>query len=40
MELDIAIMKATRSDEVVPKEKHMRTLKIACSGSAPRPQVR
>ena len=38
-DLDVAIIKATLQDEVVPKEKHVRTLKIACSGSAPRQQV-
>lgn len=38
-ELDIAILKATLQDEVVPKEKHVRTLKVACSASAPRAQV-
>ena len=37
--LDVATVKATLNDEVVPKEKHVRTLKIACSGSAPRQQV-
>ncbi len=26
-------------DDVVPKEKHVRTLKIGCSGSQPRQQV-
>jgi hypothetical protein len=39
-DLDVAVVKATLQDEVVPKEKHVRTLKIACSGSAPRQQVR
>jgi hypothetical protein len=37
--LDVAVLKATLQDEVVPKEKHVRTLKIACAGSAPRQQV-
>lgn len=37
---DVAIIKATLQDEVVPKEKHVRTLKIACGASAPRQQVR
>ncbi|PNH02790.1 hypothetical protein TSOC_011175 [Tetrabaena socialis] len=37
--LDVAIIKATLQDEVVPKEKHVRTLKIACNGSAPRQSV-
>ncbi|MEW5308793.1 MAG: hypothetical protein WDW38_000724 [Sanguina aurantia] len=37
--LDVAVVKATLQDEVVPKEKHVRTLKIACTGSAPRQQV-
>lgn len=37
--LDIAVVKATLQDEVVPKEKHVRNLKIACSASAPRQQV-
>ncbi|KAG2439730.1 hypothetical protein HYH02_010608 [Chlamydomonas schloesseri] len=37
--LDVAIIKATLQDEVVPKEKHVRTLKIACSGSSPRQTV-
>ena len=36
---DVAVLKATLQDEVVPKEKHVRTLKIGCSGSAPRQQV-
>jgi len=35
----VAILKATLNDEVVPKEKHVKTLKIASSGSAPRMQV-
>lgn len=38
-DLDVAIIKSTLNDEVVPKEKHVRTLKIACSGNAPRMQV-
>lgn len=38
-EIDIAIVKATLQDEVVPKEKHVRTLKINCPASAPRQQV-
>uniref|UniRef100_A0A7S0S7P1 ENTH domain-containing protein n=1 Tax=Chlamydomonas leiostraca TaxID=1034604 RepID=A0A7S0S7P1_9CHLO len=37
--LDVAVVKATLQDEVVPKEKHVKTLKAACSGSAPRQQV-
>lgn len=37
--LDVAVVKATLQDEVVPKEKHVRTLLVACSGSAPRQQV-
>ncbi len=37
--LDVAILKATIQDEVVPKEKHVRTLKIGCSAAAPRQQV-
>jgi hypothetical protein len=37
--LDVAVLKATLQDEVVPKEKHVRTLKIASAGSAPRQQV-
>ncbi|KXZ54199.1 hypothetical protein GPECTOR_5g293 [Gonium pectorale] len=37
--LDVAIIKATLQDEVVPKEKHVRTLKIACNGSSPRQTV-
>lgn len=37
--LDVAVVKATLQDEVVPKEKHVRTLKIACTSSAPRQQV-
>lgn len=37
--LDVAVVKATLQDEVVPKEKHVHTLKVACSGSAPRQQV-
>ena len=28
--LDVAVLKATLNDEVVPKEKHVVTLKIAC----------
>lgn len=39
VDLDVAVLKATLQDEVVPKEKHVRTLKIGCSGSAPRQQV-
>mmetsp|Transcript_14533 Transcript_14533/g.31622 ORF Transcript_14533/g.31622 Transcript_14533/m.31622 type:complete len:742 (+) Transcript_14533:174-2399(+) len=38
-DIEVAIVKATLNDEVVPKEKHVRTLKIACAGSAPRQQV-
>ncbi|GFR47591.1 hypothetical protein Agub_g9325 [Astrephomene gubernaculifera] len=37
--LDVAIIKATLQDEVVPKEKHVRTLKAACNGSSPRQTV-
>ncbi|PNW78881.1 hypothetical protein CHLRE_09g393136v5 [Chlamydomonas reinhardtii] len=37
--LDVAIIKATLQDEVVPKEKHVRTLKTACVGSSPRQSV-
>ncbi|EFJ44154.1 hypothetical protein VOLCADRAFT_106528 [Volvox carteri f. nagariensis] len=34
--LDVAIIKATLQDEVVPKEKHVRTLKINCVPTSPR----
>ncbi|KAG2485605.1 hypothetical protein HYH03_015668 [Edaphochlamys debaryana] len=37
--LDVAIIKATLQDEVVPKEKHVRTLKLACTASSPRQTV-
>ncbi|GLI62419.1 hypothetical protein VaNZ11_005040, partial [Volvox africanus] len=37
--LDVAIIKATLQDEVVPKEKHVRTLKISCSSQSPRQVV-
>lgn len=37
--LDVAIIKATIQDDVVPKEKHVRTLKIACSAQSPRQVV-
>ncbi|KAL6764377.1 ANTH domain-containing protein [Haematococcus lacustris] len=39
VDLDVAVVKATLQDEVAPKDKHVRTLKVACSGSAPRQQV-
>mmetsp|Transcript_13665 Transcript_13665/g.43156 ORF Transcript_13665/g.43156 Transcript_13665/m.43156 type:complete len:136 (-) Transcript_13665:948-1355(-) len=32
-ELDIAVAKATNTDEVTPKEKHMRTILAACARS-------
>ncbi len=38
-DIEVAIVKATLNDEVVPKEKHVKTLKVASSGSAPRQQV-
>ncbi len=37
--LDVAIIKATLQDEVVPKEKHVRTLKAACGATSPRQTV-
>ncbi|CAN4094675.1 unnamed protein product [Withania somnifera] len=37
--LDVAILKATNHDEVLPKEKHVRTLFIAISGNRPRADV-
>lgn len=37
--LDVAILKATIQDDVVPKEKHVVTLKIGCAATAPRQQV-
>ncbi|GIL59082.1 hypothetical protein Vafri_14035 [Volvox africanus] len=37
--LDVAIIKATLQDEVVPKEKHVRTLKISCLSASPRQVV-
>mmetsp|Transcript_19102 Transcript_19102/g.32780 ORF Transcript_19102/g.32780 Transcript_19102/m.32780 type:complete len:600 (-) Transcript_19102:1700-3499(-) len=39
VDIDVAVLKATLQDDAVPKEKHVRTLKIACSGSQPRQQV-
>ncbi|GBF95458.1 hypothetical protein Rsub_08420 [Raphidocelis subcapitata] len=38
-DLYVAVTKATLPDDKPPKEKHVRTLKIACSAHAPRPQV-
>ncbi|GAX76674.1 hypothetical protein CEUSTIGMA_g4120.t1 [Chlamydomonas eustigma] len=38
-DIDVAVVKATLNDEVVPKEKHVRTLKVASALSAPRQQV-
>ncbi|GLC41960.1 hypothetical protein PLESTB_001052300 [Pleodorina starrii] len=37
--LDVAIIKATLQDEVVPKEKHVRTLKLACGAQNDRQTV-
>ncbi len=37
--LDVAIVKATLQDEVVPKEKHVVTLKVACAPTSPRMAV-
>lgn len=37
--LDVAIIKATLQDEVVPKEKHVRTLKAASGATSPRQTV-
>eukprot|EP00882_Tetradesmus_deserticola_P018724 GHRQ01020109.1.p2 GENE.GHRQ01020109.1~~GHRQ01020109.1.p2 ORF type:complete len:133 (+),score=30.19 GHRQ01020109.1:143-541(+) len=38
-DLYVAVTKATLPDEVVPKEKHVRTLRIACSAHSPRHTV-
>ncbi|WIA23438.1 hypothetical protein OEZ85_000192 [Tetradesmus obliquus] len=38
-DLYVAVTKATLPDEVVPKEKHVRTLRIACSAHSPRNTV-
>ncbi|KAI8472078.1 MAG: ANTH domain-containing protein [Monoraphidium minutum] len=38
-DLYVAVTKAALAEEVVPKEKHVRSLKIACSALAPRQQV-
>ena len=39
-DLHVAVVKATLQDEVVPKEKHMCTLKEKCSSTCARNQVR
>eukprot|EP00798_Chlamydomonas_sp_ICE-L_P007979 gene7979-1196_t len=38
-DIEVAVLKATLEDVVVPKEKHVRTLKQACAGGAPRQEV-
>ncbi|GFS36076.1 ENTH/ANTH/VHS superfamily protein [Actinidia rufa] len=38
-DLDVAVVKATNHDEVLPKEKHVRTIFVAVSASRPRADV-
>jgi hypothetical protein len=37
--IDVAVIKATMQNPKSPKEKHVATLKMACSGASPRAQV-